>query len=606
MLIKVTGSNPTANQLRGLLSSREKDIGKYRLTENAAQFEVVIEESMREETIVCDSIDCPLEASLLEWVNNKIDDDILLRRNKGDVRSRSRIKFIVPAGQEQLSDRLVHGLAAGLIALVDKNPERLISPGWWLRLPWRLGGELVGLIIILTLLFGHLLHGQAVPATCIAGCGGPISHIISAPGAISVRSGTSVDNTAVATGSELITNGTFTGNATGWTLGDEVAYASNHVTSTYMAGDPSITSANFATTSGHNYILTFTISSANNYVYLSWANNSIFGETGPFYNGTYTITFTTDYTGSAEAITFDDYNYQAGDTWILDNVSIKETTTTVSPFHVVGFSGAQGLVVGSDIYGNAGLGASALGAVTTGAFNAALGWRAGSSLTTGTENVAVGSHALAFLTTGSDNAALGPNTLLSLSSGNGNTAVGNSSLVQITSGSTNTAVGTSTLRNLLSGSNNVAIGGAAGYRETGSDKLYIDNQVRASEAAGKTDSLLYGTFSATATDQTLNTPGIFKANQLQAGGTGTPAVGTCGTIGTGSKNNAGFITSGTTGSCVSVLTFDVATAPTGWSCAISNSTTANLIRQTGSSTTTATFTGVTVANDILRYACIAY
>lgn len=86
----------------------------------------------------------------------------------------------------------------------------------------------------------------------------------------------------------------------------------------------------------------------------------------------------------------------------------------------------------------------------------------------------------------------------------------------------------------------------------------------------------------------------------------TPSVGTCGTIGTGSKNSAGFITTAT-GACTSVLTFASATAPTGWSCAISNSTTpANMFQQTGSSTTTATFTGVSGSNDVIRYNCIAY
>lgn len=95
------------------------------------------------------------------------------------------------------------------------------------------------------------------------------------------------------------------------------------------------------------------------------------------------------------------------------------------------------------------------------------------------------------------------------------------------------------------------------------------------------------------------------ANAFLGGGS-TPSVATCGTIGTGSKNSAGFITSDTTGSCVSVLTFNGYTAPTGWSCAISNATTANLMTQTGSTTTTATFTGTTVANDVLRYNCLPY
>jgi hypothetical protein len=100
-----------------------------------------------------------------------------------------------------------------------------------------------------------------------------------------------------------------------------------------------------------------------------------------------------------------------------------------------------------------------------------------------------------------------------------------------------------------------------------------------------------------------------KGNVVNGVGYSSPTVGTCGTIGTNSVNAAGFITSNVTGACVSVLTFDVTrmgAAGIGWSCSIYNSTTANLIRQTGSSTTTATFSGTTVTGDILPYSCVAY
>ncbi len=96
-----------------------------------------------------------------------------------------------------------------------------------------------------------------------------------------------------------------------------------------------------------------------------------------------------------------------------------------------------------------------------------------------------------------------------------------------------------------------------------------------------------------------------QASAFVAGG-GTPSVGTCGTIGTGSKNAAGFITT-VTGACTSVLTFSGVTATTGWSCSITNSTTAaNLFVQTASSTTTATFVGTSGSNDIIRFACTPY
>ncbi len=78
-----------------------------------------------------------------------------------------------------------------------------------------------------------------------------------------------------------------------------------------------------------------------------------------------------------------------------------------------------------------------------------------------------------------------------------------------------------------------------------------------------------------------------------------------GTITAGSGNNAGSITSATTGVYTGILTFSV-TALVEWSCSITNSTTANLIRQTAGSGTTATFSGTTVSGDVLRYTCMAY
>ena len=93
------------------------------------------------------------------------------------------------------------------------------------------------------------------------------------------------------------------------------------------------------------------------------------------------------------------------------------------------------------------------------------------------------------------------------------------------------------------------------------------------------------------------------------GGTGNaPAISGCtsAAIVAGSTGVAGQINTTPTGSCAVTLTFDQ-TAPTGWNCAISNQTTANLIRQTASTTTTAVFTGVTVANDVLAYGpCVGW
>lgn len=102
--------------------------------------------------------------------------------------------------------------------------------------------------------------------------------------------------------------------------------------------------------------------------------------------------------------------------------------------------------------------------------------------------------------------------------------------------------------------------------------------------------------------QNLIVANTAKGN-FQAAGTATTCTGA--TIGTGSKANAGFVTATTTGVSTVVVTFPF-TAATGWAISVSNNTTANLVRQSASSTTTATFTGTTVTGDVLSYVAMAY
>ena len=87
-----------------------------------------------------------------------------------------------------------------------------------------------------------------------------------------------------------------------------------------------------------------------------------------------------------------------------------------------------------------------------------------------------------------------------------------------------------------------------------------------------------------------------------------PAVSGCtaAAIVAGSTGLAGQINGTPTGACAVTLTFDEV-APHGYNCAISNMTTANLIRQSATTTNTAVFTGVTVANDVLAYGpCVGW
>ena len=82
----------------------------------------------------------------------------------------------------------------------------------------------------------------------------------------------------------------------------------------------------------------------------------------------------------------------------------------------------------------------------------------------------------------------------------------------LTSGGNNTGFGFQTLYNNSTGSRNVALGHMAGYYETGSDSFYVNNQDRTNTAGDKANSLLYGTFNATASSQTLKINGVVTAS----------------------------------------------------------------------------------------------
>jgi hypothetical protein len=95
-----------------------------------------------------------------------------------------------------------------------------------------------------------------------------------------------------------------------------------------------------------------------------------------------------------------------------------------------------------------------------------------------------------------------------------------------------------------------------------------------------------------------------RASYVQAGGTTFTASGCSNSTLVGGAT-AGRYTSGTTGTCTVTITMgNSATSTNGWSCSVSNRTTANLMRQTAATTTTATFEGVTVSGDVIGFGCI--
>ena len=145
---------------------------------------------------------------------------------------------------------------------------------------------------------------------------------------------------------------------------------------------------------------------------------------------------------------------------------------------------------------NSAMGVYALFQNTSGQDSVAVGYRSLFNNKVGTDNIGVGSYAL--YTTGAGglnsswNSAVGKNVLYSTTSGSFNAVLGGDAMYLNTTGSYNSAIGTDAMydntigsynsalgmyagKSNITGNRNVFLGYAAGFYETGSDKLYIAN-----------------------------------------------------------------------------------------------------------------------------------
>jgi hypothetical protein len=178
------------------------------------------------------------------------------------------------------------------------------------------------------------------------------------------------------------------------------------------------------------------------------------------------------------------------------------------------------------------VGLAALDHITTGQQNVAMGSNALTVATTANNQTAVGYLALR-ASNGADNTAVGSTALQNTSSGSGNVAMGFQALTVNTTGTSNTAIGRHALISNITGSNITALGNHAGAYETGSNALYIDAYDRTNTAGDKAGALLYGTFNATPSSQTLTINGQvtlpYKLN-LNAALAVTGATGTSGQV----------------------------------------------------------------------------
>ena len=212
-----------------------------------------------------------------------------------------------------------------------------------------------------------------------------------------------------------------------------------------------------------------------------------------------------------------------GDSDAGDNNAIIDGTLTVGSSLKISNNG-----VNDNVFIGLGVGTNA--SAVSGGYNIGVGRYAMSSITTGGNNIAIGDSAGGALVNGIRNTALGASALSSDISGEDNTSIGVSSLYSVTGG-TNTALGARAGYNAANVSGNVFIGQEAGYFETASNKLFIDNARRANEADARTKALVYGIFDATVANQYLTVNG-----QLQVSGTGNSYINGNIGIGTTSPN----------------------------------------------------------------------
>lgn len=182
--------------------------------------------------------------------------------------------------------------------------------------------------------------------------------------------------------------------------------------------------------------------------------------------------------------------------------SLQSLTNGIENIAIGSYSCLNSLTTG---YRNLVIGVQAMQFATTADSNVALGYRASYSLVSGNGNIAIGLEA-AFGKTNSQNVALGAQALFGSGSGYfnlamgtqagqshtdgvGNVLIGYQSGRYLTTGNNNTFIGNQSGYNIGAGSTNVMIGSTAGYDETGSNKLYIEN-----DYASRAFPLIYGEF----------------------------------------------------------------------------------------------------------------
>lgn len=241
---------------------------------------------------------------------------------------------------------------------------------------------------------------------------------------------------------------------------------------------------------------------------------------------------------------FSDSNTFLG--YLAGNITLTGTGDQALQNTAVGRSSLTSLTTG---YRNASIGYCALTACNTGHENVAIGNNAMGSVASGSINVGIGTNAL-LQSDGSENVGIGTNTGYNNKTGNNNVFIGSSAGFtnnwhenifigarsgNLNTGTQNVSIGCEAFQLAGNVSFNVCIGYRAGYAgigagsvcvgyqagryETASNKLFIDNAQRASEADARAKALIYGVFAAATADQHLYfNSNVYISNVLETNG----------------------------------------------------------------------------------------
>ena len=284
-------------------------------------------------------------------------------------------------------------------------------------------------------------------------------------------------SSAATLGPELITNGTFTGNADGWTLGQNWAYGTNNVVLTLdAAAEGTLSQSIPGIESEAPYLVTWTQTH-------SVANNgTVRVRIGSSPSGTGFIGVGTNATTQARIVTANSSGdlslsftptQESGGTGTITiaNVSAKKISPIASNIDVLDANGTvKNEFRATASQSNTLMGSSCGRLITTGQGNTGIGFTSLRDTITGNQNTAAGNGALLLLTSGEYNSAFGYAALVN-NNGSNNAGFGQQALYDCRVGNENSAFGGSALYSLTTGSMNVAVGRKAGLTEITANTL---------------------------------------------------------------------------------------------------------------------------------------